>query len=237
MSTAPLDLRRARAYICERTGLSAASVGIVGNAAHTWGYHLGRDRIYTIPPGRGSRDPSVQAARDRSGLDDNASALDIGRHKQLVDLGHFLYAQRGAEDARDVAELIAERGDGTHVWSWRRGGGTSGNPASDELPHHLHVSYYRDSRSRDKVELYRRFYEPEDPDMALTHYGMGDQRRTFAVGTEVFDQPGGRKVGTIQSEHIAYRIAAEVRPEGGGRWWLLDGGTEGDPLRYVKAPA
>lgn len=240
MSSAPIDLRRARAYICEATGLSAAAVGIVGDAGHTWGYHLGRDRIYTIPPGRGDRDPSVRHARDRDGLTDDASALDIGWHGRLPELGRYLLGivQSGDLAGRDICELIAERADGTHLWSWSRSGGLSGTPHVDIRYHHLHVSYRRDSRERDKVELYRDFYEPEAT--MRTIWTTGERLRTFAAGTPYYRDPEAvTPMGTITDERVVYEVLGDLRAgdvsTGSVEWWLIDGGGSGQPARYVRA--
>lgn len=240
MSDAPADLRAARAYICAQSGLTARDVGIVGNAAHTWGYHLGRDRIYTIPPGRGDRDPSVRHARDRAGLTDDASALDIGWHDRLPGLGRHLLAAvlDGKPDTGDVCELIAENADGSHLWGWSRSGGLSGSPRSTARYHHLHVSYRRDSRSRDKTALYRAYYEPEGTMRPI--FGTGQRLRTFDAGTPYYADPGDSKaLSTISDPHVVYEIAGELRKgdqqSGAAEWLLIDGGGSGQPLRYVRA--
>ena len=59
MSYAPQPLVAAVAYLVRTTGQSSGNFGIVGNAAHTRGYHLGKDRIFTIPPGQGLADYSI----------------------------------------------------------------------------------------------------------------------------------------------------------------------------------
>ena len=45
MSYTPGTLFELRKYLMPRTGLSAGNLGVVGDARHTRGYHLGRDRI------------------------------------------------------------------------------------------------------------------------------------------------------------------------------------------------
>lgn len=70
--------------------------------------------------------------------------------------------------------------------------------------------------------------------------GSGGGSQTFAVGTPVFDRPGGTQVGTIRDAKVVYRIAAiydppgDEAPGGSTRWKLLDGGGAGR-LRWVKA--
>lgn len=241
MSTPPADLRQLRAALADWTGLDAAALGIVGNAAHTWGYHLGRDRIYTIPPGRGDRDPSVRHARDRAGLDDNASAIDIGAHARIRALGAYLLSAvlAGGTGTADICELIAERSNGSHIWAWDRAGGVSGVPSSTERPHHLHVSYRRDSRGRDKVALFRTFYEPMEEPMR-TLFSTGERLRTFPTGTPYYTSPTATKpAGTITDEHVVYEIVADLRvgdvEAGAVEWLLVDGGGAGRPMRYVRA--
>ena len=77
MSSSPQSLRQLGTYWTAQGGVN---LGVVGNAAHTYGYHLGRDRIYDGGgPGKGDRDYSVQTRRDKAGLSDAASAIDLGR--------------------------------------------------------------------------------------------------------------------------------------------------------------
>jgi hypothetical protein len=239
MSDAPADLRRVRVYLVDVAGLATSAVGIVGDASHTWGYHLGRDRIYRIPPGRGDRDPSVQHKRDRAGLDDNASALDIGRHAKLTGLGRYLLRtvlDDSHPAASDICELIAETGAGTHLWAWSRTRGLSGTPYADTPYHHLHVSWRRDSRDRDKVDIFARYYEPEATMRSI--YSTGERLRTFAPGTPYYrdPEPDAAQLGTLEDPHVVYEIVGELRDAAGEpEWWMLDGGGAGQPMRYVRA--
>ena len=88
MTNAPADLLALRATVQRLTGLAdPADVGIVGDGLHarTGGYHEGRDVLAAIGgyhPGAAagslSEDYSARLARDRVGLTDDASAMDIG---------------------------------------------------------------------------------------------------------------------------------------------------------------
>lgn len=232
MSDVPPDMAAAARYLRSH---GAPVLGIVGDRSHTQGYHLGRDRIYRIPPGRGDRDYSVRHARDRRGLTDDASAIDIGRHRGLIELGRDLYAACRAGDrlAVDVAELIAERGDGTHIWRWAPDG-VWGDPASAELPHHLHVSYRRDSRGRSKLPLLAMHYGGSTMDKL---YSTGGLARTFAKGTPYYAEPGDTTpVATIQDDRIVYDVVAQTGddPNGAPGWGLIDGGGEAGRLRWVR---
>lgn len=157
MSTAPADLTELARYLRSQ---DVPVVGIVGDASHRRGYHLGTDRL-------DDADYSLRTTRDRRGASIDASAIDIGRHGQLVELGRYLLAScragaDGPPGALDVRELIAERGDGSHLWRWdRETGKVTGDPRSAELYHHLHLSTYRDSRGRSKVPLFAAFYLPD----------------------------------------------------------------------------
>lgn len=181
MTFAPVSLQNLSSYLKSQ---DVPVLGIVGNAAHTYGYHLGRDRIYRIPPGRGDQDYSVRNSRDKAGLSDAAAAMDIGRHDRLIELGRYL---RGRLDIR---ELIAERGDGSHIWRWDAvTGKTTGDGASDELPHHLHVSWFRDSQQRDKTAVFRAFYQPPPPPEDIVYSipeSDGPYPATVKAGTPLY---------------------------------------------------
>jgi hypothetical protein len=160
VSTVPATLAQLATYL---DGQGVPVLGIVGNAAHTSGYHLGRDRIYRIPPGKGDADYSVRTARDKAGLTNAAAAIDIGRFPRLIGLGRHLVRECIAGRETDIREVIAERGDGSHIWRWDRvTGKVTGHFDSDELPHHDHVSWFRDSQGRDKRPVFRSFFELPD---------------------------------------------------------------------------
>lgn len=154
MTYNPPRLRQLGAYWESRGGVN---LGVVGNAAHRTGYHLGRDRIYG-PNGQGDADYSVKLARDRSGLTDAASAIDLGRlDGSLAELRRFSRAlvalcQSDATMRADVREIIySPDGDRVMRWSGVDNAIHSG-PGNGDLSHrtHTHVSYFRDAEARDK---------------------------------------------------------------------------------------
>jgi hypothetical protein len=102
------------------TGLPAISLGIIGNAAHLNGYHLGRDRIFG-PDGEREEDYSVKTDRDKEFVSDAASALDIGAFKRLREMSMFIVAQgqANAPDTHDIREVIFSP-DGVTVLRWDR---------------------------------------------------------------------------------------------------------------------
>ena len=95
MSDSPKKLRALQLFLMPKTGLPAKSLGIVGDTAHDDGYHLGEDRIFA-PGGLGNKDYSVRHPRDKSGLSNFASAIDIGGFNRLRELSAFLLAEMKA---------------------------------------------------------------------------------------------------------------------------------------------
>jgi hypothetical protein len=190
VSYAPVSIKNLRSYLAAVTGLSATSLGIVGNTAHKRGYHLGRDRIYDgSGPGVGNLDYSVQLTRDKAGLTDAASAIDIGNFTDLRKLSTWLVLQCQAGECPDIREVIYSP-DGKVVKRWDNSvkklytGGDGTGHGDDSHLTHTHVSFYRDSESRDKVETFRPFFEPS----------TGDEMPAF----KVVDLPTG--VLTLQDE-------------------------------------
>lgn len=151
------------------------NLGIVGNTAHTVGYHLGKDRIYDgSGPGIGDSDYSVKLARDKAGLTNAASAMDLGRlNGSLTGLqkySNWLVAKckAGAPGTRDVREVIFSP-DGKVVKRWDNNakvlynGGTGTGQGDDSHLTHTHISFFRDSEGRDKTILFTPFFEATTP--------------------------------------------------------------------------
>lgn len=157
---APKQLTAARGYLIDAYGVDPATVGIVGDAAHNGGYHCGADRTidgdYSV----------VESSRDRNGLTNAAAALDIGnftkkaggRTLNLRSLSVWLVKQCKANtaDTRDIREVIYTD-DGRTVKRWDRLG--IRNTGDDSHLWHTHISYFRDSESRDKTALFKRYLE------------------------------------------------------------------------------
>lgn len=160
MTRAPGALTKARAYLINSYGVAPEKVGIVGGPHHAGGYHCGADRTV-------ANDYSVvESSRDRKGLTDAAAALDIGtfskkvgsRTLNLRSLSVWLVAQckAGTADTRDIREVIYTD-DGKTVKRWDRLG--IRNTGDDSHLWHTHISYFRDSESRDKTALFKRYLE------------------------------------------------------------------------------
>lgn len=160
MTRAPGALTKARAYLINSYGVAPEKVGIVGGPHHAGGYHCGADRTV-------ANDYSVvESSRDRKGLSNAAAALDIGtfskkvgsRTLNLRSLSVWLVAQckAGTADTRDIREVIYTD-DGKTVKRWDRLG--IRNTGDDSHLWHTHISYFRDSESRDKTALFKRYLE------------------------------------------------------------------------------
>lgn len=142
--------------------LEPAEVGIVGDPNHTGGYHCGSDRV--VP-----NDYSVvESDRDRAGLTEDASALDVGlfsvqsggRTHNLQTFSTWCVAQcvAGAPDTRDIREIIYSP-DGTVVRRWDRLKRRTSGDSSHLF--HTHFSFHRDAvkAGRDLTPLFRRYLE------------------------------------------------------------------------------
>lgn len=153
MSFAPETLLDLRDYLKGETGLSDNELGIVGDSNHTYGYHLGEDRLP-------KDDYSARTKRDIAGLSDAASASDIGMFDRLVELTDYLVAEGRAGRASDIREIIGPAADG-RAYRYDSLSGWAAQLRSPGDPHewHTHVSWYRDSEFRDKTALFQRFFD------------------------------------------------------------------------------
>lgn len=174
MSYAPASLTSLGAYWTAQGG---ANLGIVGNAAHTYGYHLGRDRIYGAG-GQGDSDYSVQLPADRAGLTDAAAAIDLGAGTlDLRDFTAWLLAEcvgRGL-GTEMIREVIGST-DGTTVVGWTITAPDQLVPGYGDQSHtwHTHVSFLRSTQEQDKTALFARYFAgppapPEDHTVTITN--------------------------------------------------------------------
>jgi hypothetical protein len=157
---APKTILDVRAFLSGKTGLSGSALGIVGDAAHvTTGvsYHLGADQLH-------SDAYSIRLTRDKAGLSNAASALDIGNFSGLRNLSKFLvsYCQT-AGLTNDIREIIYSP-DGIAVLRWDRERGFNSAPRAESglsISHrkHTHVSWYRDSEFHSKLAPFQAFWE------------------------------------------------------------------------------
>lgn len=167
MSYAPANLSELMAYLGEQ---GVANLGIVGGPRHTYGYHLGRDRIFSAD-GQGNSDYSIQSARDKAGLSDAASAVDLGRVNGeiagLRPLTAWLWEECQAEapDTRAIREVLGSAdGQTVRCWVAREAGGPVILDDCADASHlwHTHISFFRDSQGQDHRSLFGRYFEGGD---------------------------------------------------------------------------
>lgn len=171
MSYAPASLVNAMRFWTKQGGVN---LGIVGDSAHAAraSYHNGRDAIQKY--GRtASSDYSIRTARDRAGLTNAASAVDLGRiGGSLIRLWDFSewFAQQciarrpGFSDVREVIFWSRSR-NRVVGWSAINPSNTLINDYGD-MGHktHTHISFYRDSEKRDKTPLFSAYPKFQSPD-------------------------------------------------------------------------
>jgi hypothetical protein len=209
VTTAPASLLDLRAYLADAAGVGLDQFGIVGDVRHTGGYHLGRDRIYTIPPGYGDDDYSIALARDRNALTNYASAIDIKfgtNYKLLRNMSIWLVerCKAGAADCKDIREVVYSP-DGVTVIRWDREGVRGGG--NDSHRYHTHVSPYRDTVTHDLTIPYRIYFDGGD--MQITAQVRERWHPTTTALPDGTDRSNGVLRGTPnRGAPIVQRIAA-----------------------------
>lgn len=177
-------------------------LGIVGDDSHaaTGGYHEGRDDLDRVGIGPGSAKPDYSIIHDRDfrGLTNAASAFDFGAiHGSIEELRAFSVwlvgqCQHSAVGSEDVREVIYSP-DGAHVWRWsgvdlqlhEGWPNYTGQGDSSHLTH-THVSYFRDSESRDKLALIAPYFSQQEADMVITNYLPG-YRLTIRENADIYE--------------------------------------------------
>jgi hypothetical protein len=177
------------------------NLGIVGDLAHIArgvSYHLGEDRLI---PGAYSN----QTARDRAGLTNAASALDLG-HADKTKLRKFSVwfvarCRMNEAGTRDVREVIYSP-DGVKVLRWDRERGYASTPrtgeADDSHLTHTHISFYRDSETRSKTALF------------LPYFVTPPDTSTGGVIVNSYPVPKVPSVGTVTKGAVLYPTDAMV---------------------------
>lgn len=230
MSFAPLSLRELAAYWNDQGG---TVLGIVGDAGHTHGYHIGKDRIYDgSGPGSGANDYSVKLARDKAGLTNAAAAIDLGRlDGSLANLRTFSVwlvdqATRNRTAYRDVREIIYSP-DGKTVWRFDgQDGRTRTGPGQGDDTHltHTHISWYRDSENRLKIPLIAPYFEGGADVPVLSAYIPG-QVATVKPTANVRTEPKLnatiiRVVSLAEGWVVTGWCKGDVDPDGGSDQWI-----------------
>lgn len=147
MTYAPPSLLRLRTYALDTLGAPEAGVGIVGDARHQHGYHLGWDLLVKHD---GWSDYSATTARDRAALRgatrDAACAFDLTtasrEHRRwLVQLVRDLLA--GESYLRGLRAVNGSL-DGRTAYRWDREAGLRRARTDDSHLWHTHLEFYRD---------------------------------------------------------------------------------------------
>lgn len=154
MTNAPADLLGLRSRIQAATGLSAVSVGIVGDAAHaaTGGYHEGKNDL--VAAGVWMTDYSVRLTRDRNGATNSASAMDIGYqwpkggNAAWLRFNNWLAANlRSGRNDLLAIRAINYSPNGSTKWRIDRENGWATQSSTDSVDVHTHIEWYRDTES------------------------------------------------------------------------------------------
>lgn len=224
MTYAPASLRTLASYWKEQGGVNLGIVGDAGHAAKGYSYHLGRDQLAVSAYSR-------QTARDKAGLSEAASAIDIGRlDGTLVRLRTFSLwlvgeGRRNAHGTVDIREIIYSP-DGKVVLRWDRERGYASAPRPGEADNshltHTHISYYRDSEARDKVEVFRGFFEQEST--VKVYRVPNTSSAIWPAGTPIYPGPAGPASGKTRTER-RYQLQGQDRETNPTRF-LVDGGVE-----------
>jgi len=159
---APRPLRDLAHYWTSRGGVNLGIVGDTRHVAKGRSYHLGRSALTADAYSR-------KTARDRAGLTEAASAIDLGKlNGSFPALRAFSVwlvkrCQSNAPGTQDIREVIYSP-DGHAVLRWDRERGLASEPrpgeASDSHLTHTHVSFYRDSEKRAKVGAFAPYFAP-----------------------------------------------------------------------------
>lgn len=183
--------------------LDPAEVGIVGDTDHKEGgdsYHLGVDDIRKT----GHRYSVDESPLDKAGLDNYASAMDIGYFKVTTPRGTFTLrdfslwlvdrCQDRDPDTKDIREVIYSP-DGKVVKRWDRLKRRSSGDNSHL--YHTHISEHRDSIGDRMLILATRW---------LTHIGLIEEDDDMAGITQKdFNE---RFIGALKDPDIAKAMRA-----------------------------
>lgn len=197
MTYAPATLRELGGYWTAQGGVN---LGIVGDARHLVGYHLGRDRIFG-PNGRGWEDYSVKLARDKAGLSDGAAAIDLGRLNgslpELYRFSSWLVARCTTQGPATawIREVIYSP-DGVRVQRWSAVDNIiHTGPGNGDASHigHTHISAFRDTENVDKRGAFAPYFEGDDmPQAAVTN--QDHKLLDIPKGADVLDLDGVTKL-------------------------------------------
>jgi len=206
MTFAPPTLLELAQFWTDHGGVNLGIVGDADHAAKGYSYHLGKDQLVD-----GAY--SAKTARDRAGLSNAASAIDLGRlGGTLAGLAAFSrwLVQQGRANApgtSDIREVIYTP-DGQVVLRWDRERGYASEPrageADDSHLTHTHVSFYRDAELRDHTTAIRRYFMDQ-----MTVTDETPKLITTAAGTTWYELDG-KTVASPGAGHAA--LAPRISP-------------------------
>lgn len=229
MTFNPATLKALGAYWVAQGGVNLGVVGDTGHVAKGTSYHLGEDQLTATAYSR-------QTARDRAGLSNAASAIDLGKlDGSLANLRLFskilvARARSNAAGTGDMREIIYSP-DGATVLRWDRQRGFASAPrpgeADDTHLTHTHVSWYRDAESRDHTTAFRPYFEAPatgDDMPTLSSYIPG-QVATVKPTANVrsaskLAAPILRVVSTAETWTVTGWETGDVDPDGGSNQWI-----------------
>lgn len=189
MTYAPASIT-ALATLWQREG--GRNLGIVGDSRHASraSYHNGRDRM--VAYNRLHTDYTAMNVRDRSGLTNAASAIDLGTlqggYKDLRTFSVWLVGRcrTNAPGTSDIREVIYTR-DGSTVLRYDRERGVKSLPKAGEADRshlwHTHISFYRDSEKRSKTGIFAPYFADPLPDTST------EEEVVIVVTIEKWPQP------------------------------------------------
>lgn len=204
MTTSPPDLIALQHAISDATGVPRSDIGIIGNKAHIEegvSYHLGKDQLKMF------KNPySARLARDKAGLTNFASAMDIdhawtkgkGRASWLAFNALIVAALKGGDPALAAVRAVNYSTDGTLANRFRidRQNGFVQEDTDDTVDIHTHIEWYRDTEGKREASTTRIV---ELCQQAVT----GEDRRSFLMA-----------LTDTQQNAIAFTLLQVPNPDG-----------------------
>lgn len=231
MTNAPSDLLAFRTTVRGKTGLTAVETGIVGDGAHqrTGGYHEGKGVLASIGryhPNYGAGDTredySARLARDRAGLSEDASAMDIsdswprGGRAAWLRFNNLLVADlvSGNPALAPIRALNYTPDGDARKRRDRQYGFAQIQDTTDSVTIHTHIEWYRDTAGQRGASFARL---AQLIDAAITN-------TTPEESVPFFDDPNAKALG--------YRMDAIVSGSPTSR--IPDGSQVGEPIWIVQ---
>jgi hypothetical protein len=205
VTTAPDDLNQLRKQIIKATGLDSLAVGIAGDKKHALkgvSYHLGKDQI------KPEKNPySVRLKRDKSGLTNAASAVDIGDdwphggRAAWIRFNNLLVAAlRAGDPALVTIRATNFSPDGVKRRRVDRQKAFQVEKSGDNVEIHTHIEWYRDTEGKRDGACTKRL-------IALVEQAItGKERKGFLMA-----------LTDAQQANIAHTLLNIPHPDGGNK--------------------